>query len=904
MLDMMDVEVSPPGVDVLLTDGTTAHVRVITPEDAPAVGAFYARLSHETIVMRYFGPHPQMSPKEIEELTHPDGVDVVVLIAEVHDRIVAVAQYYREPGRDDAEVAFLVDDGYQGHGIGTILLEHLASEARRHGIRQFAADTLSENHKMLNVFAEAGFVRQYQRSAEVMRVVLDIEATPEARAAADARDRTAVIRSIGRLLEPHAIAVIGAGRQRGTIGHELLRNLLAGGFEGPVYPVNPAASHVASVPCWPSVGAIPDDVDLAVIAVPEPAVAQAIAECGAKGVSSLVVITAGFAERGAQGADAQHALAALAHSHGMRMVGPNCFGIINTSPSVSMNATFAPETPLFGDAGFASQSGGLGIAILGEAVARDLGLSSFVSMGNKADVSGNDLLQWWEQDDATNVILLYLESFGNPRKFSRIARHVGRSKPIVALKSGRTQAGTRAASSHTAALASSDQAVDALFRQTGVVRVETIEELFDVGEILAHQPVPAGRRATIVGNAGGPGVLAADACISHGLEVPELSTELQGVLAGLLPPGASVRNPIDLAASATADGYARALGALLASDEIDVVIVIFTPPLVTRADDVARAVVGAVDAATVEGHNKPVVASFLGVSAIRPILHGASRPIPCFAYPENAARALAHAATYGAWRARPLGVVPVLDNTSPNDARRMVAAGCPSGSGWLTGADAQAILAAYGIGVVSTTFVPDAEAAETEARRLGCPVALKAWGPEIVHKSDLGGVRLGVDGPDAVKTAFSAMAAALGGAMEGAVIQPMVHGGVETIVGFVQNAEFGPQVVFGLGGTAVELLGDVVTRLAPLTDLDARDMVLGLRATPLLRGYRGSPPVDIDALTDVVLRLGQLAEDLPEIAEVDCNPVIASSSGALVVDARMRISVDAVARADDVRHLR
>ena len=407
-----------------------------------------------------------------------------------------------------------------------------------------------------------------------------------------------------------------------------------------------------------------------------------------------------------------------------------------------------------------------------------------------------------------------------------------------------------------------------------------------------------------MGNAGGPGVLAADACISHGLEVPELSAELQGVLAGLLPPGASVRNPIDLAASATADGYAKALGALLASDEIDVAIVIFTPPLVTRADDVAHAVVGAVDAATVEGRNKPVVASFLGVSAIRPILHGASRPVPCFAYPENAARALAHAATYGEWHARPLGVVPVLDNTSPNDARRMVTAGCPSGSGWLTGADAQAVLAAYGIGVVSTTFVPDAEAAEAEARRLGCPVALKAWGPEIVHKSDLGGVRLGVDGPDAVKTAFSAMAAALGGAMEGAVIQPMVHGGVETIVGFVQNAEFGPQVVFGLGGTAVELLGDVVTRLAPLTDLDARDMVLGLRATPLLRGYRGSQPVDIDALADVVLRLGQLAEDLPEIAEVDCNPVIATSSGALVVDARMRISGDAVARADDVRHLR
>ncbi len=900
----MDAKESLPGVDVLLADGTTADVRPISPEDEPAIRAFYSHLSPETIVMRYFGPHPKMSQKELDGLLHSDGVDVVVLIAEVHDMIVAIAQYYREPGRDDAEVAFLVDDRYQGHGIGTILLEHLASVARRHGIRQFAADTLTENHKMLRVLAEAGFVRQYQRSAEVMKVVLDIESTPEARAAADARDRTAVIRSIGRVLEPRSIAVVGAGRQKGTIGHELLRNLLAGGFEGPVYPVNPSASSVASVPCWPNVGAIPGEVDLAVIAVPEPAVAQAIADCGTKGVSSLVVITAGFAERGSQGADSQHAMASLAHAHGMRLVGPNCFGVINTNPAVSMNATFAPETPLFGEAGFASQSGGLGIAILGEAAARNLGMSSFVSMGNKADVSGNDLLEWWEHDAATQVILLYLESFGNPRKFSRIARRVGRRKPIVALKSGRTKAGTRAASSHTAALASSDQAVDALFRQTGVVRVETIEELFDVGEVLAHQPVPAGRRVAIVGNAGGPGVLAADACISRGLEVPELSTELQSVLAGLLPPGASVRNPIDLAASANAEGYTDALDALLGSDEIDVVIVIFTPPLVTRADDVARAVVGAIDTATDEGAKKSVVASFLGASAVRPILHSASRPVPCFAYPENAARALAHAATYGEWRARPPGVVLILENTNPNDARRVIAEGCPSGSGWLTGAEAQGILAAYGIGVVTTTFVRDAEAAQAEAQRVGGPVALKAWGTAIVHKSDVGGVKLGVDGPDAVRSAFSEMAAALGDAMEGAVIQPMVSGGIETIAGFVQNAEFGPQIIFGMGGTAVELLGDVVTRLAPLTDIDARDMVLGLRASPILLGYRGSPPVDVDALVDIVLRLGRLAEDLPEITELDCNPVIATPTGALVVDARMRVSADAVARADEARHLR
>jgi acetyl coenzyme A synthetase (ADP forming)-like protein len=886
----MDLREPPTGFDVLFVDGTTAHVRSSTPSDMAAMKSFYARLSPESIVLRYFGPHPQMSPKEAEVLTTPDGIDVVVLVVECRDLIIAIGEYFRLSGRDEAEVAFLVDDSYQGHGIGTILLEHLATEARRHGIRRFEANTLAENHKMLRVFADAGFVRQYHRESEVVRVVLDIAPTPEAVAAAEARDHTATVRSMARLLEPHSIAVIGAGRSRGTIGHELLRNLLRGDFEGPVYPVNPAASHVASIRCWPNVQAIPDDVDLAVIAVPEAAVGQAVEDCGAKGVSSLVVITAGFAESGTQGTNSQRALAALAHRLGMRMVGPNCFGVINTDPAVSMNATFAPETPIRGEVGFASQSGGLGIAILGEAAARGLGLSSFVSMGNKADVSGNDLLQWWEEDDATRVILLYLESFGNPRKFNRIAREVGRSKPIVAVKSGRSTAGSRAASSHTAALASSDQAVDALFRQTGVVRVETIEELFDVGEVMAHQPVLTGRRVAIVGNAGGPGVLAADACASYGLEVAEFSADLQSTLAGLLPPGASVRNPIDLAASATAEGYSSALGSLLSSEEIDAVIVIFTPPLVTRADDVADAVVGAVDKAVAEECDKPVITSFLGAGAVRPILHSALRPVPCFAYPENAARALAHSATYGEWRARPQGVVPVLDGVNPNEARRLITEVCPSGSGWITGADAMALLATYNVAAVPTSRVQTAQGAADEAEQLGFPVVLKAWGEELIHKSDIGGVRLGLGNRKDVTTAFEEMSKRLSNTMEGAIVQPMAGNGVEVIAGFVQDEQFGPHVVFGLGGTAVELLGDAVSRLAPLTDLDARDMVLGLRAKQLLLGYRGRPPVDTDALVDVVLRLGRLAEDLPELAEADCNPVIATPAGALVVDARFRVS--------------
>jgi acetyl coenzyme A synthetase (ADP forming)-like protein len=887
---MMDLQEPPAGFDVLLVDGTTAHVRSSAPSDVAAIETFYSRLSPESIVLRYFGPHPQMSQREVEVLTTPDGVDVVVLVVECRNVIIAMGEYFRQSGQDEAEVAFLVDDSFQGHGIGTILLEHLASEARHHGIRRFVASTLSENHKMLRVFADAGFVRQYHRDSEVVRVVLDIAPTAEALAAAEARDHTATVRSMARLLEPRSIAVIGAGRRRGTIGHELLRNLLQGDFEGPVYPVNPSASHVASIRCWPSVKAIPDDVDLAVIAVPEAAVEQAVEDCGAKGVSSLVVITSGFAESGSKGTNSQRALAALAHRLGMRMVGPNCFGVINTDPAVSMNATFAPETPITGEVGFASQSGGLGIAILGEATARGLGLSSFVSMGNKADVSGNDLLQWWEEDKATKVILLYLESFGNPRKFGRIARKVGRSKPIVAVKSGRSKAGSRAASSHTAALASSDQAVDALFRQTGVVRVETIEELFDVGEVLAHQPVLTGRRVAIVGNAGGPGVLAADACTSYGLEVAEFSAELQSILASLLPPGASVRNPIDLAASATAEGYTKALNALLSSEEIDAVIVIFTPPLVTKADDVADAVVGAVDKAVADECDKPVVTSFLGAGAVRPILHTALRPVPCFAYPENAARALAHSVTYGEWKDRPQGTMPVLEGVNPNDARRLITEVCPNGSGWITGADAMALLTTYGISTVPTSRVQTAQGAASEAQKLGFPIVLKAWGEGLVHKSDAGGVRLGLNNSEAVTTAFEEMSKRLTNTMQGAIVQPMAENGVEVITGFVQDEQFGPHVVFGLGGTAVELLGDAVSRLAPLTDLDARDMVLGLRARQLLLGYRGRPAVDIDALVDVVLRLGRLAEDLPELAEADCNPVIATPGGVLVVDARFRVS--------------
>lgn len=909
------VEKAARDFDVLLADGSAAYVREIRPSDAGALVTFHDRLSQRTVVFRYFGPHPVLSEREVEHFTNVDGADRVALVAERGNQIVAVARYDRTPGRDDAEVAFVVDDAFQGKGLGTVLLEHLVGAARQHGIRRFVADTLSENHRMLQVLRDAGFARQYERSSEVVRVVLDISPSREALEAAEERDRQAVVRSMERMLRPRSIAVIGAARAAGTIGHQLLRNLLSGGFQGPVYPVNPSASHVASVPCWPNVESIPAAVDLAVIAVPAAKVEGVIEECGRKGVGALVVISAGFAETGPDGAVIQRRLTRLAHTYGMRLVGPNCFGVVNTDPDVSMNATFAPSTPIAGSLGFVSQSGGLGIALLREVSVRGLGLSAFVSTGNKADISGNDLLRWWEQDPATKVVLMYLESFGNPRKFLRTAERLSRQKPIVAVKSGRSAAGTRGAASHTAALASPEEAVGALFKKTGVVRVDTIEELFDVAEVLAAGTLPRGPRVGIVTNAGGPGVLAADACVGHGLEVPELTAATQEAIGSFTDQGAGLRNPVDMIASASAETYRRTLETLLAGDEVDALLVIFTPPLVTRPDDVAAAVLSAVRTAAQDARAKPVLACFLGADGPPASLRAAQEAVPYFTYPETAARALSRAVSYSRWLARPATTEPVLDRLDANAARRVVEeAGLRASvsdesthddgsGGWLMGDRAMNLLETYGVPTVPTMLVHDAEEAAEAAKGMGFPVALKVTGTDILHKSDVGGVKLGLPSLPAVAEAYDEMHRRLGDRMEGAVVQRMLSSGVETIAGFVRDSAFGPLVLFGLGGTTVELLGDHATRLAPLTELDARELVMSLRGARLLTGFRGSEPVDLDALVDLLVRLARLAEDLPELAEGDCNPVMASAQGAVVVDARLRVHL-ADAESDlDLRHL-
>ena len=912
---------APWGHDAVLADGSTARIRYVTAGDGPAVAALHSRLSPETVRLRYFGAHPQLSDAELARLVGEAEPDHVVLVAERGGDLIGIAQYDRIPASDLAEVAFVVDDAHQGLGIGTLLLEYLASEGRRNGIKRFAADTLLENNLMVQVFRDAGFTQRSVLESGVTRVVMDIAPTPEALASLYERDRKATARSMGRLLRPHSIAVIGASRSPGTVGHELVRNLVSGGFQGPVYPVNPTAAHIASLPCFASIEAIPGVVDLAVVAVPATAVPGVVEACGRKGVGGLVIVSSHFAEDGVAGAALGREAVQLAHSYGMRVVGPNCFGVLNTDPEISMNATFAKDTPMSGRLGFASQSGGLGIAILAEAKKRGIGLSSFVSMGNKADVSGNDLLSWWREDEATAVALLYLESFGNPRKFARLAREFSRSKPVVAVKSGRSAVGSRAASSHTAALASSDETVAALFLQTGVIRVDTIEELFDVAQVLESQPLGKGLRVAVLSNVGGPGVLAVDACVSNGLLVPEFSVELQRRVAELCPRNGGVSNPIDLGAEASAPMYEQVLDLLLSCTEIDAVAVNFTPPLVTRrTDDVAAAIVAAVDRAadragstSLDEHPavaRPVVASLLGADESgEAVLRSARNPVPSFTYPETAVRALAHALRYGEWRERPTGTVPVLAHVDVNEARRCLLrdfgdAGADANSGWVPGAQAMDVLAAFGIPVLRTVEAFSAEEAGKWAEEIGGLVALKVLGP--VHKSEGGGVQLGLQGHDAVAAAYESMHRSFGLTMTGALLQPMVpSGGVETIIGALQDPAFGPLVVFGLGGVTVEVLGDHATRLAPLTDIEARDMVTGLRGSALLGGYRGSPAVDLDGLVQVLHRVSRLAEDMPEIAELDCNPVIATADGVLVVDARMRVSLGtARSRVEDIRYLR
>ncbi len=887
-------------VDAVLADGGTVHIRPIRPDDAPAHRAFFSRQSKESIHLRFFSSKRELSDAEVEHFTTVDYHDRMAFSAFIRDEMIAVGRYERLAASDRAEVAFAVVDEHQGRGIASLLLEYLAAYAPDNGITQFTADTLTENRRMLDVFKATRLHRESQSTSDgVVRITFDIEPTGASMAAMEQRAWTAGVHSISRILRPRSVAVVGAGRDPLNIGHAVVRNLVSGGFTGPVYPVNPNAAAIDGVPCFPSVEAVAGPVDLAVVAIPAAQCLEVVDACARKGVHGLVVISSGFAEVGAAGAALQKELLMRAHRGGMRVVGPNCFGVINTAADVRLDATFASRMPVPGSIAFASQSGALGIAVLERSVSAELGLSSFVSMGNKADVSSNDLLRYWNQDGQTRAILLYLESFGNPRAFARVAPVVSRTTPIVVVKSGRSTAGTRAAASHTAAMASPDAVVDALFRQAGVIRVDTLEELLDCGALLASQPALAGRHLAIVGNAGGAAVLAADASAAVGLQVPEFDDATQRTLRELAGPTAGVSNPVDLGAGATPQLFGAALSAALISPSIDGALVILAPVASANSDDVARAV------AAVDAGERPVVFVHLGSDLVPAALRQGSRAIPCYAFPERAVRALGRIADHSQWKSLAAGSVPDLDGIDLASARTVVDTYLAErpGGGWLPPHHAATLLRAFGIPTVDEVQVRSASAAAAAARRLGYPVALKAVGDSILHKSDIGAVRLGLSAAAHVRAAFIEMSTRLGDAMQGAVVQPMVRG-VETIAGVVSDPFFGPVVMFGSGGTAVELFGDRVFRILPLTDQDAHEMVRSIRGAPLLFGHRGAPACDLLAVEDVLLRVARLADEVPQLAEMDLNPLIATPQGAFAVDVRIRLMPWRRHAESEVRRLR
>lgn len=697
--------------------------------------------------------------------------------------------------------------------------------------------------------------------------------------------------SISALLAPRSIAVIGASRREGTMGHQILHNLIAYGFTGAVYPVNPSAQSVCAVRAYPRVADVPDPIDVAMIVVPKEQVLDVAEECGAAGVKGLIVISAGFREIGSEGAERERRLMKIVRRHGMRMVGPNCMGIVNADPAVSMNATFATAMPPFGHAAFVSQSGALGMSVLDYAREYGIGISQFVSVGNKPDVSGNDLLLAWESDPSVRVILMYVENFGNPARFLEIASRTTKTKPIIVVKSGRSRAGARAATSHTGALAASDTAVDALLTQAGVLRASTIEELFDMAMAFEARSLPRSRRTAVLTNAGGPGILAADAMEACGLDLVELSSTTVDLLRPLFPKEASIRNPLDMIASANPAGYRSAMMAMLADPQVDLVVPIFVPPFGVKQEDVAEAIVGGAASCL----DKPVIAVLMGREGLpqgRAELHNAG--IPAYIFPESAARAISALNRHVEWAARPAASRARASDVDANCARAILSAAAADGREHLTQLEALAVLKAYRIPIAEAQLATSADDAARAAAELSYPVVAKVVSADVIHKSDVGGVRVGIGTEAELRRAYdeiltSVRTALPGARVDGVLVQHMMRGACETIVGVTRDPSFGPLVMFGLGGIFVEALRDVVFRIAPVDDDEAMRMVTGLRGATFFDGLRGAPPVDRAALVSVIRRLGQLAVDCHDIIEMDINPLLALEHGTVALDARVRI---------------
>lgn len=888
-----------PGWDVLAADGTIVRIRPVVAGDETGLQALNQRITDRSIYLRFFSVSRLSADTHTRRLTTATTSHLqAALLVETTEQVIGVANF-EQISPDEAEMAFLIDDTVHGHGIGTLLLENLASIARERGIRRLRADVLAENGTMLRMLTASGFQQIRSHDSGIVEVIMDTDYGLTGYQRMVEREGAAQDQSLRALFAPRSVAVIGAGRKPGGIGHEVLSNLVNGGFTGTVFAVNPSATMINTIKAYPSIADIPAPVDLVVIAVPAAQVAAVLAECGRAGVHGAVILSSGFGESGAEGLALQHRLVTIAREHSMRLIGPNCLGIANTSPHSQLNATFADLTLTPGSLALAAQSGAVGLAVLDQAGRAGLGISEFVSLGNKADVSGNDLLLHWWHEPRTRVIGLYLESFGNPRKFGRIARQVGRTKPILVVKGGRSVGGRRAGASHTAAAATSDTAVDALFAQSGLLRMDTVEELIQTARVLADLPLPRGRRLAVVGNAGGAGVLAADAAELRGITIPEFSADTQRALS-LASTGTATGNPTDLGAAASAQVLEQAVRIVLASDEVDALLVTYVTTRAGSLQDALTAIGRAAEGATI-----PVILNCIGAPSARPqVLLPDGSHLPVFPFPEAAVQALGHAMTYAEWRNRPDGVVPLLDHLDLPSAKAIADTflSTHEEGGWLDHDAAEELIRCAGIGQLASAAAATRQEAAQVSAGIGFPVAVKTAAAEIVHKTDVHGVRLGLADLDELEAAYDQIKGSTGSPR--VTIQAMAPLGVELVVGLLRDPLFGPVLMAGSGGVLTDVLADRVWRALPLTDLDAAQMLRSLRSAPLLAGYRGMPAADEAAVLDVVHRIAWLADAVPEIVELDVNPLLAAPAGAFAVDVKIRITPAAPQPDWFSRHLR
>lgn len=887
--------------ELLLKDGSSILLRPIKMDDAQRCVDFISRLSPQAKYLQFRHVSKEIGIDTARRFCRVDYHNMFAFIAEVlresKREIVATGRYNRLPDGHSAEIELVVADNYQDRELGIILLNRLVNAARDNNIDVFEADVPAENEQMMNVFKEYGFHIKSKLQEDVYHITFPITGTPAIESRETEKERILTLSSLHALLKPQSVAVIGASRHPGTIGYLLLQCLIKNGFSGKIYPVNPNIDSMMSLTVYSSVLDIPGSVDMAVIAVPARLVVEVADECGRKGVRVLVVISDGFKETGPEGAAREKELRDIAFSYGMRIIGPNCMGVINTDPSIKMNATFSPVYPPRGNVAFLSQSGAMGLVVLEYASNLDMGISTFVSVGNRADISSNDLLEYWEQDSATDVIMLYLESFGNPRKFSRIARRVTAQKPVVVVKGGSTKAGSRAASSHTGAMATSDVVSDVLFQHAGIIRVNLMEEMFDVAALLSNQPLPRGRRLVIVTNGGGPGIIAADAAARHNLSLQQPADELVRKLKSAMKRDVSIHNPLDTTAGADAEEFRNILRLFAHDKDSDAVLAIFIPPVIGNTDDFEAAITDVAQDFWKAG--KPMLACFLGQRGFKAKLGSSGRFVPSYPFPEEAIAALSKAVDYSEMRRKSAGKIPQLKGIKKEEASKIIRKAMTRSTQrplWMMPDEISNLLGCYGLRFVDTVVAGTPDDAAKAASEMGFPVAVKLDSSTITHKSDVGGVVLNLNSVSAVKKAFNAISTRLEkngqrDEMQGVIVQRMIRDGIETIIGVTQDPSFGPLIMFGSGGIYAELINDVALRLHPLTDLDAKEMIGSIKMAKIFEGFRGSPPADKAAIQDLLLRLSAMVEDISHIAELDFNPVkvMPEGEGYWIVDARVML---------------